>query len=505
MATTTASEKRREKEEKRKKEKAKFLELIKSKRVTYIHSMPYTNICEVHVHGKKEPEMIYNRTMTLTMKELRDMGLDKLFGKAAQQTHINLIYVKRFDGNNKEGYVYFRDGKSVKVKDRNDWKNLEKEFNKEKEELQKKFEEIEKELKEKLPEKVSENPMPDSYMDISNFHKGFASFSLDGKKWGVISATGEKIIEPKYDETLYLGSGLMRVREGDRFGIIKKGKLVTTSLDSYQDIRECHDERIAVKKNDKWGFLDEECTLVIPCIYDEVLDFHHGISLVIYTYKDLRILIDKTGQFVHAFLDFQTFSESEKLSAILSRCYREEKYFSHIIKSDQFGLEFQFNYLFNHDYDEVRPFTKGKYVVRKKDQYGICNVEKKFDVDFGEYDWIGEFIGKRAIVRRGEKYGAINADGEIAISPTFCRIHDFSDGLAFATKDDNKWGFIDVDGEELIGFAFNGRYFSKFEDGVANVCFNGKSFWINKKGGVFLNAPRSYKEWLSRKENADTH
>ncbi|BDS10747.1 WG repeat-containing protein [Aureispira anguillae] len=78
------------------------------------------------------------------------------------------------------------------------------------------------------------------------------------------------------------------------------------------------------------------------------------------------------------------------------------------------------------------------------------------------------------------KWGFVNAkDQSIIIAPKYTAAYNFSENLA-GVKKWEKWGFIDIEGNEIIPFKYN--YVSHFQNGIAQVIEKNESYCINHKG-----------------------
>ena len=62
----------------------------------------------------------------------------------------------------------------------------------------------------------------------------------------------------------------------------------------FQDVGDFRENRASVKFDDKWGFINNNGEVIIPCKYDRVEEFCEGIAKV--CYSDKWGLIDTTGQ-----------------------------------------------------------------------------------------------------------------------------------------------------------------------------------------------------------------
>jgi len=81
------------------------------------------------------------------------------------------------------------------------------------------------------------------------------------------------------------------------------------------------------------------------------------------------------------------------------------------------------------------------------------------------------------------KRGFIDTTGEEIIKPEFDRVHNFSEGLA-SVRSGKVWGYISKKGEFVIKPQF--EYAGSFSEGLAAVKINGKYGYIDKKGKIII-------------------
>lgn len=142
------------------------------------------------------------------------------------------------------------------------------------------------------------------YEYASSFEKGIAIIEEKGK-FGLINATGKYMVQPAYDEIErihenYVDLVLYAVTKDNNVAFMDKALKIITPF--HFDVLKVENEEyfgasegmIAVKKADKWGFMDITGKLVIPCIYDAVGLFSDGIADV--TYNNEQIRINKKGE-----------------------------------------------------------------------------------------------------------------------------------------------------------------------------------------------------------------
>jgi hypothetical protein len=65
---------------------------------------------------------------------------------------------------------------------------------------------------------------------------------------------------------------------------------------SFNDVHFFTEGMAGVRIKDKWGFIDKNCTLVIPCIYDKVCPFSENLAVV--KVNDKYGYINKKGELV---------------------------------------------------------------------------------------------------------------------------------------------------------------------------------------------------------------
>ena len=99
-------------------------------------------------------------------------------------------------------------------------------------------------------------------------------------------------------------------------------------------------------------------------------------------------------------------------------------------------------------------------------------------------DTCNSFKGGMARVRMDEKWGFINKEGEMVIEPQFERASDFREGLARVRKG-MRWGYINTKGE----FVVPPKYYraDDFEHGLARVRTRSRYGFIDHQGNWVIN------------------
>ena len=146
-------------------------------------------------------------------------------------------------------------------------------------------------------------------------------------------------------------------------------------------------------------------------------------------------------------------------------------------------------------YQECRNFHEGLAAVKLNYKWGFVNKKGYMVIAPIYYDIIQDFQDGYAVVKRGyrdrglhiDKIGRCliqNGKNAISVPAIYDEYRDFSEGLA-AVKLNDKWGFINLKGEEVVGPQYD--TVNDFINGYASVAINpSKQHWnfANKWGFV---------------------
>lgn len=229
---------------------------------------------------------------------------------------------------------------------------------------------------------------------------GDSIYAIKGKEWVIMDEYGN----PPGENKLYV----VRLN-GDTIG------------EYYNDIKGgFFNGRCAVKKNNKWGYIDWYGNLVINTIYDDAYAFSdEGIARV--RRGKEHYYIDKSGN--------QLFSVDSTITG------------------------------FNHNRAAV--VIKGvKCLINKKGEK-ICDLD---------YDMIYPFCDDNmATVVKNGKAMKIDTMGNIVLVTDYEFIGDFIRGIAIIQKSEGfwggkKWGYIDITGKEIVEPTYTGGWWTEFDN-----------------------------------------
>ena len=110
------------------------------------------------------------------------------------------------------------------------------------------------------------------------------------------------------------------------------------------------------------------------------------------------------------------------------------------------------------------------------------------------YDYAGYFYEGLALVKRNDKWGFIDKTGREVIPCKYDGADAFSNGLA-AVCLNGKWGFVDKTGREVIPCKFD--YVGNFSEGLPTVILNDKWGRIDRNGRMYDYECHNFSEGLA--------
>ncbi|MGE5329656.1 MAG: WG repeat-containing protein [Deltaproteobacteria bacterium] len=241
-------------------------------------------------------------------------------------------------------------------------------------------------------------------------------------------------------------------------------EIVGVILGKYDNLAKSFSEDLlAVKKDDKCGFVDKTGKEVIELKYDDVYSFSEGLAVAV---KDKQWgFIDKTGKEVIQLKYNNAYSFHQGLAVVV-----KDNKWGFINKSDKEVIELK--------YHDAYSFDEDLAVVVKDNKWGYIDITGKEVIGL-KYDDAYSFNEGLAVVVKDGKWGFIDKTGKEVIGLKYDDAYSFNEGLAIAVKD-NKWGFIDKTGKEVIELKYDNVY--EFVEGIAMVAKDGRAFYIDKEG-----------------------
>ncbi|TAE30625.1 MAG: hypothetical protein EAZ91_09845 [Cytophagales bacterium] len=284
--------------------------------------------------------------------------------------------------------------------------------------------------------------IPFQYEQVWLFSEGLVNVQENGK-WGCVDTNGKIVIKPQYEYISFFKNGLAIAKRNNSWEFIDKNGTVVTSLEDERDRfseDRISDKMASLKRDDKYGFIDEFGEVVIPFVYDGAKKFSEGLAGVKINGKSG--FINKAGVVIIPFQYDYTQPFSEGLAAV-----QKDNKFGFIDKQGTVVIPF--------DYRLAYPFSQGLSGlarVEKDGKWGLIDKTGRTIVPF-EYDSQyfdkSQFSEDKASIVKNGKWGYVDINGEVIIPCKYERVFRFEKGLSYV--ENNSMGFfIDVSGTEYF-------------------------------------------------------
>ncbi len=342
------------------------------------------------------------------------------------------------------------------------------------------------------------------YTQYDQLFQREATLVCEDCAWGYLDTSGQITVEPQYAYAKPFINGVGIVERNGKWGMVdRQGKIrIPCRYDGIEFLQNTGNKILRLYvQTPKYGLIDTLGELAVDAVYDELGSFSEG-----------RLAVKRAGTW--------GFVNDEGLEVIPCR-FREVSNFSEGLAAAKIGnswgfIDKQGNVVIDFKYARVGNFKNGLAWVATPDGYGYINREEEFvipaefnraydfegqvarvvaDGEFGLIDSNGQFVLKPryatiepfneyglAIASFGKKwlkYSVINQRGETVTTQSYNEIQPFSEGLA-VVKSVDTYGYIDMTGRQVIPCQYAKA--SAFYEGRAAVQKNGSCGYINKTG-----------------------
>lgn len=288
-----------------------------------------------------------------------------------------------------------------------------------------------------------------------------------------VSAAGYIVItEPQYNMAEAIDGTITKVSKNSKWALANQDGVAFTGY-NWDTLGSVNAEYIPAKKDGKWGFISKKGTVLIPYQYASVSCFKDGFAVVQQADGEY-IFIDVRGKKLFTSPFTYTFSASEgAICGTLDNFYGYCDTEGNIIILPQFDMAYDFHeghaavktegkwgyinsygdYVIRPVYDYAGDFKDGYAICRLGQKYGIINTDGTRIAPF-TFDYIGPCDDQgRYPAKSGDISGYIDASGKWLLKTSYAFCYPYTDGVARVFQDE-KWGFIDEDGNELIAPIF---------------------------------------------------
>ncbi|WP_029269375.1 WG repeat-containing protein [Flavobacterium sp. KJJ] len=303
-------------------------------------------------------------------------------------------------------------------------------------------------------------------------------------KYGFVDSTGRQITKFKYDEVKKFKGGLAGAKFKGKWGFInEKGTEITPF--KYDEIHDFYYDMAGVRIGDFWGFINREGVDIILPKYDEVYFFSSTGSA--FYKKILSCDVEKNKKKKANNIEYGIVNKEglekridlrERKQALKEICKQCNMAFRQKNEETEKGFT-----IIRIKQDNNFSLTNEEFNINESQRYFSKKAESNDRLEVIEiipvkYDQIKDFHGDFAAVSLNNKWGFVDSNGNEIIPLKYDCAQDFNYGLA-AVELNGKWGFINTRGKEITEMKYD--RVSDFQD-VALVFIDNKYGIIDKTG-----------------------
>ncbi|MCL6097741.1 MAG: WG repeat-containing protein [Bacteroidetes bacterium] len=325
--------------------------------------------------------------------------------------------------------------------------------------------------------------------------------------WGFINLAGKIVITPQFDSAEEFSEGLAAVQVGDAWGYADSTGLIIINPE-YDYAGKFSDGLAVVQADGNFGYINKSGDLVIPPQFVSAEDFENEIASVMMKMENQpapkHSYIDKTGKPITEFDVVNLISDGLILvrneykkgfidasgKIIIPLIYDDAKHFKEgfaaVKENDKWGfIEKSGKYILPPKFDLMKDeFSEGTIGVQVDRKWGFISNTGELQIN-PIYDDVGSFSEGLAIIAQNGKQGYIDKTGKIIIEPVFKKAFNFENGIARIVENiesKDAWKLIDKTSKQ-IGSTLFVKDINHFEDGVACVrTLDNKYNYIDRQG-----------------------
>lgn len=317
------------------------------------------------------------------------------------------------------------------------------------------------------------------YDEASPFVNGYAKVKKKDL-WGFIDAQGKEVVPIKYNIIEPFGNNVFKVAEGgkekdgqlsgEKYGFIDiTGRYLVKDL--FNEVGAFVNGVARVMKNDKYGFIDENINLIVPCQFKAVGDFNEDG----FVWVNDGCSIDKDGT---------------------------------TIKGGKYGIyNNKGKMIVAPKYKTAGRFTLYETTLSDADKANMSFIERTVRTESGTHRFLrktkcpdklfAKFDGKcygfyGSGDDNGKKNSVVDLDGNVLIPENTYQGAFFPDeGFAPVVDKNGKWNFVNVSTGALL-LSQNVSDCNSFENGVAVVQTNDSKWRLVNHSGSFMGDAYDY-------------
>jgi hypothetical protein len=309
-------------------------------------------------------------------------------------------------------------------------------------------------------------PVYDAIGEFKSF--GYAVMQRNGKV-GLLGRNGQEILAPAFQDLKVLTSELVAVLRDDQWSIIRlDGRVVLPP--GYDRVTALNAEFLAFQENGQWGVVDRMGKRIVECRYDAIQYRPEGY-----------FLSEKEGG-----LGVLTWEGSELLPTQYDDIRFEERGLIFFKKQNRWGMaDCHSGIVLPAAYDHIDPIGEWFIRLRRGDKLELYSLSCEKLISQGEYDDCYLFSGRALLVKRNRHLGLLDDCGRLLLPARYFEIHPFG-ADTWRVNSQGKWGLVEVQGQLRLPLEFD--YIAPPRGNASLVRKNGRTGLVNTQGKLVIPA-----------------
>ena len=270
--------------------------------------------------------------------------------------------------------------------------------------------------------------------------------------------------------------GIYRTGDLELYELYENSRYVyQLNRNAYDDVTAIYNGTIQVQQNGKWGIAASDGTIIIPCKYDKISNFHVDRAIVKsgHTIYAVDINNNRVALASPDVLDFGNFADDRVALQIGDYRLRAKGYFE----------------LGTYMFEELGTYSNNFAAARINGKWGVVDRRENWllppEYDEIIQDELGRCYAQGAVFVRIGDFVYLYVNGN-RMESVYDDARPFQDGGFAAVKKDGKWGFIDTDGILRIEYFFDDAL--SFRQHLAAIKYGEHWGYINIYGNIVIDA-----------------
>jgi hypothetical protein len=243
------------------------------------------------------------------------------------------------------------------------------------------------------------------YDFVEVWHKKFLGYKINGK-WGMVSDKGVELAAPVYDNLETEDGYFFKTEINNKIGIIDRlGNIILEPM--FDEVRILDGRIVFCKREKKWGAVNNLGQEVIPVRFDAFseispgfLKLYEGAHQFLFSTYSGKILTQEPFDNFFGFSTHYVLVKDQRLLGLMDDCG---------------------DWILSPIYNEIQHYGLHYFRVNFKGKWGIVDEGDRQIIPF-DFDYVAPLKGNFCMVKKGDNYGLCNRNGELVVPTNYEKI-----------------------------------------------------------------------------------